>query len=66
MKKEVKIVLLVFVLVIFLNGVYHGFLKPLPEGLSYEGQVRNVPAENIEFLKDLTYNCHEGSFGECD
>lgn len=31
----------------------YGLYKPLPEGISYEGQVHHV--ENVEFLTDLTY-----------
>ncbi|MFX4227854.1 MAG: hypothetical protein ACFHHU_08210 [Porticoccaceae bacterium] len=47
-----------FLLVIAV-GVYHSH-KPLPEGLSYQGQPR--AARGVEFLADLTYvDSHSGS-----
>lgn len=54
-KKSVKIVLLVFLFLYIITFIYHGFLKPLPEGISYEGLVYNVSENDIDFLYDLTY-----------
>ncbi|NNG00606.1 MAG: phospholipase [Desulfobacteraceae bacterium] len=47
----------VFLLIVVIVGVYNVY-KPLPEGLSYEGEL--VTAGNIRFLKDITYRDQEG------
>lgn len=39
-------------LIIIISSVY-GVLKPLPEGISFEGEMYEI--ENVEFLYDLTY-----------
>lgn len=54
-KKVLRIILLVFLFLYILTFVYHGFLKPLPQGISYEGSVYNVSEKDIDFLYDLTY-----------
>ena len=53
MKKTKKILLLLFVWLLF-TGLYQAF-KDLPAGVSYRGEERSVPASDIEFLADLTY-----------
>lgn len=54
-KKSLRIlrsVLLMGACVLAAVGLYNIF-KPLPEGLSYAGEIR--PAENVSFYKDLTW-----------
>jgi len=51
-------VVVVFLVVVI--GVWHATLKPLPEGISYESEVREVPAEDVRFLFDLTYTDRNG------
>ncbi len=43
-----------FVLICLPVGFYHAF-KPMPEGLDYQSRDYIVNAEDIKFLKDLTY-----------
>ncbi len=46
-------------LVIYVGVItYHRF-KPLPEGVSYAGEVHQINDEDIEFLFDLTYDKKE-------
>ncbi|MFV8828106.1 hypothetical protein [Alkalihalobacterium sp. APHAB7] len=56
MKKVFLSVLLVFV--VFIAGyTLYGLFKPVPMGLSYEGDMHRVT--NVEFLYDLTFE-HDG------
>ena len=48
------------VLIATLVGIYN-VLKPLPSGISYEGEVHNLSLEDVEFLYDLTYKNASGS-----
>lgn len=34
---------------------YHAWLKPLPEGISVAGQTHAVAADDVHFLRDVTY-----------
>lgn len=52
MKKIIISALLVFVVSIAGYTLY-GLFKPIPIGLSYEGDMHRV--ENVEFLYDLTF-----------
>ena len=47
------------VLIATLVGIYN-VLKPLPSGISYEGEVHNLSLEDVEFLYDLTYQNSSG------
>jgi len=60
-KKSIKFFLLfgIIISLVFIMGLYHIY-KPLPKGLSFEGQIFNVSEENIEFLYDLTYENKDG------
>jgi len=40
-------------------GLFHTF-KPLPPGLDYRGKTRLIPARDIDFLADLTYEDPSG------
>ncbi|MDQ0300087.1 phosphatidylserine/phosphatidylglycerophosphate/cardiolipin synthase-like enzyme [Salibacterium salarium] len=51
---------ILFILVI-VNSVY-GFLKPLPDGVSYEGETHKV--DEVEFLRDVTYHEDGESYQE--
>ena len=53
MSKTTKIILILLAWLLFV-GVYQT-TKKLPENLDFRGEERNVLAENIEFLYDLTY-----------
>lgn len=53
-KKRTWIIAGIFITIYIATLIYQQF-KPLPEGISYEGQVRSLHDEDIEFLYDLTY-----------
>ncbi len=62
-KKYWRIVSFVFAALVILAalvGIYN-VLKPLPPGISYEGEVHNLSVEDVEFLYDLTYHNASGS-----
>lgn len=50
--------LLALLLCVFLGVVYVQSTKALPEGIPYEGETHQLPAESISFLYDLTYQAH--------
>ncbi|MFB5660730.1 phospholipase D family protein [Alteribacillus sp. HJP-4] len=50
--------LLAAVLVVLSVSVYH-YVKPLPPGISYEGDVHE--ADGLEFIYDVTYEAENGS-----
>lgn len=54
-KKQVTLLslLTIFVIICVAIGIYQHY-KPLPEGISYEGEIHY--ADDIELLTDLTYN----------
>ncbi|MBN8208828.1 phospholipase D family protein [Bacillus sp. NTK071] len=54
-QKKRWIVLSIFLLIYVGVMTYHRF-KPLPEGVSYAGEVHNLNNNDIEFLYDLTYD----------
>ena len=58
MKKILKIILILLVWLL-LVGIYQT-TKSLPQNLDFRGKERNIPAENFEFLYDLTYKNHNG------
>ncbi len=43
-------------LALYLGVIVWHQLKPMPEGTSYAGEIRMMGEEEIEFLRDLTYN----------
>jgi len=51
MKKKLAITIIAG---IFLVGIFNIY-KPLPDGLSTEGNIFNVPNDSVIFLSDLTY-----------
>jgi HKD family nuclease len=54
-KKEIALRILIGILIFyFVVGVYQ-YVKPLPEGVSYEGEIRGFEEGEVEFLYDLTY-----------
>ncbi|WP_054752822.1 hypothetical protein [Piscibacillus salipiscarius] len=53
-RKRTWIIAGIFITIYIATLIYQQF-KPLPEGISYEGQVRSLHDEDIEFLYDLTY-----------
>lgn len=59
----IRIICIIFVLLISLSLLvaFYNVFKPLPEGISYEGKMHTLDAENIEFLYDLTYRNESGA-----
>lgn len=55
--KNIKLFSIIIFLILIFIGFYQHF-KPLPDGLSYEGDAYYT--DNIEFLKDLTYENKDG------
>lgn len=51
-KNKVLTFILVLILIIIITSVYHSY-KPLPEGVSFEGEVHYV--SEVDFLYDITY-----------
>ncbi len=41
--------------IIYTSVILYNQFKPLPEGISYQGDTHQVASEDIEFLHDLTY-----------
>jgi phosphatidylserine/phosphatidylglycerophosphate/cardiolipin synthase-like enzyme len=58
--RQYRIYLLIFCLWLAAVGVFHVF-KTLPPGIDYRGREHLVPARDIEFLADLTYEDPEGA-----
>lgn len=60
-RKNIKIIawilLTTFFIVVLAIGIFNHF-KPLPDGLSYEGNVYFT--NDVKFLSDLTYKKHNG------
>lgn len=44
--------ILILITIVILTSVYHSY-KPLPEGVSFEGDIHNV--SEVDFLYDITY-----------
>ncbi|MFT8323127.1 MAG: phospholipase D family protein [Bacillus sp. (in: firmicutes)] len=59
-KKRKKIAGIIFILFvsIYTSTIIYHTMKPLPKGLSFEGDIRKV--ERVEFLQDLTYKNKNG------
>ncbi|TFB14639.1 hypothetical protein E3U55_13515 [Filobacillus milosensis] len=53
-KKKLWITIFTFLIIYLGTIAYHQF-KPLPEGISYEGETHQLNSGDIEFLYDLTY-----------
>ena len=49
----------VIVVVVLISAF--GLFKPLPEGVSFEGEVHSVPASSISFYSDITYVDNRGN-----
>jgi phosphatidylserine/phosphatidylglycerophosphate/cardiolipin synthase-like enzyme len=54
-KKRYVIILGIIISWLILVSVFH-MIKPLSLGIDYTGKVREVSADNVSFLYDLTYN----------
>ncbi|MGO4886762.1 phospholipase D family protein [Anaerobacillus sp. MEB173] len=59
-KKIVRNVIFTFLIIILLHSIY-GYFKPLPNGLSVEGDIHQG---DVEFLYDLTYESDNGIMKE--
>src|SRR3989344_1802490 len=57
-KNYVFILITVLLSIYFFNFFYQIF-KPLPEGISYEGEMHFIEEKDIDFLYDLTYQDFE-------
>ncbi len=55
-----KVIFLAAAFLLLVVGLWNT-LKPLPEGLSYKGQVRMVTSDDVIFLSDETYTDKEGT-----
>ncbi|WP_404346425.1 phospholipase D family protein [Sutcliffiella horikoshii] len=51
-KNKMLIFILILITIVILTSVYHSY-KPLPEGVSFEGDIHNV--SEVGFLYDITY-----------
>ncbi|UAL45509.1 phospholipase D family protein [Sutcliffiella horikoshii] len=51
-KNKMLIFILILITIVILTSVYHSY-KPLPQGVSFEGEVHNV--SEVDFLYDITY-----------
>ncbi len=56
MVRKIGIVLLVIVIIVGVYGAY----KPLPEGVSFVGEVREISEDRVHFLADRTYVNEDG------
>jgi phosphatidylserine/phosphatidylglycerophosphate/cardiolipin synthase-like enzyme len=56
MKRKVWMTAGILFLAVYLGVIAWHQLKPMPEGTSYAGEIRMMAEEEIEFLRDLTYN----------
>jgi HKD family nuclease len=54
MKKIIFIVLSIMLIFLLITGIYNS-LKPLPEGINFEGESHIINNDDIIFLYDLTY-----------
>ncbi|WP_078553111.1 phospholipase D family protein [Bacillus alkalicellulosilyticus] len=52
-KKKMFLLLLITLFLIYLTAAMVGFWKPLPEGISFEGELHS--SDSVEFLMDVTY-----------
>ncbi|MGE6205074.1 phospholipase D family protein [Guptibacillus hwajinpoensis] len=57
-RKKRWMIFIIFLIIYVGVITYHRF-KPLPEGVSYAGEVHQINDEEIEFLFDLTYDQEE-------
>ncbi len=55
LKHKKSSLLFLILLIMVVVGVYNYF-KPLPEGISLEGEIYNLSDKEVEFLYDLTYD----------
>ncbi|WP_404457501.1 phospholipase D family protein [Sutcliffiella horikoshii] len=51
-KNKMLTFILILITIVILTSVYHSY-KPLPQGVSFEGDVHNV--SEVNFLNDITY-----------
>jgi cardiolipin synthase A/B len=57
LKKKYIFIPLIITIILSINMIYHNN-KPLPKGLSYEGDIHYV--EKVDFLYDITYKKKDG------
>ncbi|MBI3334714.1 phospholipase [Candidatus Pacearchaeota archaeon] len=60
-KRRVSLGILLFIIVLWALIAAINTFKPLPEGISYEGQIYSVSEDDLEFLYDITYQSSNGS-----
>ncbi|WP_421382204.1 phospholipase D family protein [Bacillus salacetis] len=58
--KKRKVILTILILVYFGSVMFYQTHKPLPEGISYEGEVFHT--NDVDFIYDLSYKDHAGHF----
>jgi len=49
------IILPALISILFITGIYNAIIKPLPEGINYEGKFYYFNENDIDFIYDLTY-----------
>ncbi|MCR2821658.1 phospholipase D family protein [Lederbergia panacisoli] len=54
-KKRIFIACLLLFLCFYIGTIYYQENKPLPKGVSYEGDVHHIQEDQVQFLYDLTY-----------
>jgi cardiolipin synthase len=59
---KVKHYVLLALLLIFLFSFIWGLTKPLPDGVSFQGQLHNISNDSISFLGDITYQQNNKSY----
>lgn len=59
--KRLAVNILIVFLAVYLSVLLYHTLKPLPEGISYEGEIHLVEDKDIEFLEDTTYKDGKGN-----
>ncbi|MEI2464908.1 phospholipase D-like domain-containing protein [Niallia taxi] len=62
-KKRKKLIISIFIVFfsIYISVLLYHTLKPLPQGISYEGPIHSVRDKDIEFLEDTTYKDEAGN-----
>ncbi len=53
-RKKVSIFFITILLIFIIVGLYQIY-KPLPKGLSFEGEIFSVPDQSVRFIADLTF-----------
>ncbi|MDL0434899.1 MULTISPECIES: phospholipase D family protein [unclassified Niallia] len=59
--KKLAANILVVYFAVYISVIVYHTLKPLPQGLSYEGEIHLVEDKDIEFVEDTTYKDKKGN-----